>query len=374
MYTNGKHNSQVFSIFEDLKPRQSSNKKYSSKGCPLFTNKLKQSSMKTLNSSTSLIGFDADKPTLDKLSSINHRNKKSNYILFQRSFQQNKKKNGSNSTTVTFLPSSLKPPKNNSSYVLSPFAKTGTSKIRNISSKGDAIIKELRQDSYFSTKENKEISNDDIDKLIDELKAQFGKIKENDMNKLIDLKFEIVKNSLSNYAQIIKKEKEKRYLLMIIDLISTIFKYKSDQLGELTTNNSSLDNHLFNFNKKNSYKDSNSSKVLKLSNKTSLDTNDFNKLFNKEEISNNKNEESSSGSYEELESIQFCDKIHLQKTNSMPNLNLPKLYLNFDKNAHMKTRNINITKQAMKYNKNKKEKTTYAPTNGMKRIFHYTNI
>ena len=176
MYTNGKHNSQVFSIFEDLKPRQSSNKKYSSKGCPLFTNKLKQSSMKTLNSSTSLIGFDADKPTLDKLSSINHRNKKSNYILFQRSFQQNKKKNGSNSTTVTFLPSSLKPPKNNSSYVLSPFAKTGTSKIRNISSKGDAIIKELREDSYFSTKENKEISNDDIDKLIDELKAQVGKI------------------------------------------------------------------------------------------------------------------------------------------------------------------------------------------------------
>ena len=258
--------------------------------------------------------------------------------------------------------------------MLSPFAKTGTSKIRNISSKGDAIIKELRQDSYFSTKENKEISNDDIDKLIDELKAQFGKIKENDMNKLIDLKFEIVKNSLSNYAQVIKKEKEKRYLLMIIDLISTIFKYKSDQLGELTTNNSSLDNHLFNFNKKNSYKDSNSSKVLKLSNKTSLDTNDFNKLFNKEEISNNKNEESSSGSYEELESIQFCDKIHLQKTNSMPNLNLPKIDLNFDKNAHMKTRNINITKQAMKYNKNKKEKTTYAPTNGMKRIFHYTNI
>ena len=28
----------------------------------------------------------------------------------------------------------------------------------------------------------------------------------------------------------------------------------------------------------------------------------------------------------------------------------------------------------LRYNKNKKEKTTYAPTNGMKRIFHYTNI
>lgn len=367
MYSNGKHNSQVFSIFEDLKPRQSSNKKYTSKGYPLFTNKMKQSSMKTLNSSASLIGFDVDKPTLDKLSSINHRNKKSNYILFQRSFQ-NKKKNGHNRTTVNFLPSSLKPPKINSSYVLSPFSNT---KIRNISSKGDAIIKELRQDSYFSTKENKDISNDDIDKLIDEVKRQFGKIKENDMNKLIDLKFEIVKNSLSNYAQLLKKEKEKRYLLMIIDLISTIFKYKSDQLGELTTNNSSMENHLFNFNKKNSYKDSGSSKVLKLSNKTSLDTNEFNKLLNKEEPSNN--EKSSSMSEDELESIQFCDKIHIQKNNSMPNLNLPKLDLNFDKTAQIKTRNNNVSK-AMKYNKNKKEKATYSSLVGMKRIFNYTNI
>lgn len=360
---NNKHHTQIFSIFEELKPRHKSSKKFPSfpgKIHPFFQTKIKASPKKTLNCSTSLIRVDNDKSIFEKGGGLNYRNKKSNFLIFQRSFQQNKKKQIQNNS-INVLSSSFKPQKStNSSFVFSPFS--STQKVRKITKDEE----EIKQDSYFeSTTDNFSLN---IDKIIKELNNKLSKCKEIDLNKLTDARFEIIKHSLICYSNLVKGDKEKKYLIKIIDLLSSIFKFKNDQISELTTNNSSFDNHLFNFNKKNSsLKDStnNSRKIIRLSHKNSLDVDQKNLVGDK-----NSN---SSESDEELESIQFCDKIRMEKTNSMPNLNLPKLDLHFEKNSPSnKTRNNVVFINGQK---NKKpQKPTYSSLAGMRKILNYKNL
>lgn len=363
---NNKHHSQIFSIFEELKPRHKSSKKFPSfpgKMHPFFQSKIKPSQKKTLNCSTPLIRVDNDKSIFERGGGVNYRNKKSNFLIFQRSFQQDKKKQIQNNS-INVLPSSFNPQKStNSSFVFSPFS--STQKVRKVTKDEE----EIKQDSYFeSTTDNFSLK---IDKIIKELNNKLSKCKETDMSKMADIKFEIIKNSLICYSNLVKGSKEKKYLLKIIDLLSSILKFKNEQISDLTTNNSSFDNHLFNFNKKNnSLKDStnNSRKIIRLSHKNSLNR-EQKKLM---EDGNNNSSESDEG-FEELESIQFCDKIRMEKNNSMPNINLPKLDLHFDKNSPSnKTRNNYCF---MNGQKNKKpQKPTYSSLAGMRKILNYKNL
>lgn len=290
--------------------------------------------MKTINSSCSLIVSNNSKIILDKLACFNnHRNKPSSYLLYQRALRKGKV----NCTTTI--------KSQNMTSAISQIVKQNEIN-RNISYKVNEV-----ENSYFST------LNDDKEEMINsQLNSdleQLAKIKENDMNKVNDIRFDIVKKSLNNYAKIISNDKGRKYIEKIIDTLSAIYKFKNEQIGELTTNNSSMDNHLFAFNKKNSYKETNS-KIAKMSNKTTVENNIEKSDF-------------SSENSDELESIQFSDKNHLQKHRSMTNINLPKLDLNFEKIYTINnTRNNNNITKIINNRKNRNVKN--------KKVFYFKNL
>ena len=114
-------------------------------------------------------------------------------------------------------------------------------------------------------------------------------------------KFEIVKQSLISYSKILNSSKERNYILTIVEILSGMF------------------------------------------------------------TSTNTNEVVSTDSFDELELIQFSDRIKMKKHNSMPNIK--KLDFNFNKN----TRNY---KQKPK----PKLKTTFSISSSMKNIFSYKNL
>lgn len=114
-------------------------------------------------------------------------------------------------------------------------------------------------------------------------------------------KFEIVKQSLISYSKILNNSKERNYILTIVEILSGMF------------------------------------------------------------TSTNTNEVVSTDSFDELELIQFSDRIKMKKHNSMPNIK--KLDFNFNKN----TRNY---KQKPK----PKLKTSFSISSSMKNIFSYKNL
>ena len=114
-------------------------------------------------------------------------------------------------------------------------------------------------------------------------------------------KFEIVKQSLISYSKILNSSKERNYILTIVEILSGMF------------------------------------------------------------TSTNTNEVVSTDSFDELELIQFSDRIKMKKHNSMPNIK--KLDFNFNKN----TRNY---KQKPK----PKLKTSFSISSSMKNIFSYKNL
>ena len=107
MYTKQKYK-QFFSLFEEFKPKKHFSKKpitsFNSKFQPPFQSKLKKNLTKKVNNSNSLIMFDnQDKSEIDKIISINYRNKKtknsnslstssSNFLFFQKSISSIKSK------------------------------------------------------------------------------------------------------------------------------------------------------------------------------------------------------------------------------------------------------------------------------------------
>ena len=144
----------------------------------------------------------------------------------------------------------------------------------------------------------------------------------------------------------------------IMDLITTIIKVKNEQINELTTtNNSSIENIFHPHHQKKISIQQLYIKQLKKKKKKNCKDNEhnlFSKTVNvesKEEIEI-ESEENTSSNYiintteemEQLQEIQFCDKVKLHKNKSMPNLNLPKLNLNYILNNYANTRNKEFKK------------------------------
>ena len=175
-----------------------------------------------------------------------------------------------------------------------------------------------------------------------------------------------------------------------MEMITTIIKFKNDQISELTTtNNSSIEHILHPYNKKKiPLNQMYSKQIEKLKNKKSKELNKtvLSKTVNitrKEEIVSDEspnNDEQNNGisTTEELEllqEIQFCDKVKLHKHNSMPNLNIPKLDLNFIINNVSNTRNKEAKKgegqqQMQKHNQHCYQGMSYSSIVGMKKVFN----
>lgn len=133
---------------------------------------------------------------------------------------------------------------------------------------------------------------------IDSITKELNKQISNTKN---DKKFEIVKQSLISYSKILNSSKERNYIMTIVEILSGMF------------------------------------------------------------TCTNTNEVISTDSFDELELIQFSDRIKMKKHNSMPNIK--KLDFNFNKN----TRNY---KQKPK----PKLKTSFSISSSMKNIFSYKNL
>lgn len=434
MFPNSK-NSHIFSIFEELKPRKSSSKKpipsFSSKIHPLFQNKLKKNSNKNLNCSNSLIMFEGqDKSAINKIININHRNKKpknqnslstssSNFLLFQKSssnnqnnnttttnkHQQNKHHNGVTKqslqiTNQNLLSSTFKSqnPSTNNSIIFTPFNNNNNNSTTNQASNvSSSKTKKHKSSSHSVSHENNKSKNDfsNLDSktniLLNELIKQLKECtKDGDSNKIIDKKFNIIKNSYFNYVQLLSSEKQRNYLLNIMEMITTIIKFKNDQISELTTtNNSSLEHILHPYNKKKiPLNQMYSKQIEKLKNKKSQEQNKtvLSKTVNlarKEDIvsdESEKNDEQNNGistteELEQLQEIQFCDKVKLHKHNSMPNLNIPKLDLNFIIHNVSNTRNKEAKKgecqqHVQKHNQHCYQGMSYSSIVGMKKVFN----
>ena len=137
-------------------------------------------------------------------------------------------------------------------------------------------------------------------------------------------------------------DKHKNYLQIIMEMITTILQIKNDQISNLTTN-SSLENHFHPYTKKKlplnqMYK----KQIVKINKKKSKEQNLMSQTVNilrKKEVTSDEYEENetpknndsinTAKEIDQLQEIQFCDKVKLHKQKSMPNLNIPKLDFNF---------------------------------------------
>lgn len=331
MYTKNK-NSRVFSLFEELKPRHKiTNKKRTSSLVKVSQNhntpKIKTTSTTTattknsLNFSSSMIHvedkrdkFRKTKPQIQLTKQVNHRNKKatiSNFLLFQRtSSNQSKPKVSLNNTTTNIISTSL--------------------------------IKHKLNQSHFNTLEHNE-----IDFLIEKINHKV-KHNKNGNKGIID----IVKKGLMSYKQIIKGKKHKKYILKLVDALNKVnfqneekpIENKEQFPQEITEDKILLKvNQKKNFNLDNNQ---NHNPIYSITVNKDISYN----IDNKDDYDVS-NEQSSEGycSFEELDSIQFTDKIRKDKCDSMPNLKLPKLNFNFTTPCSSKN-------TAIKENKNKNNK------------------
>ena len=401
MYTKTK-NIPILSIYEEQQPKKFPNKKqipsFSSKLHPLFENKLPKNANKHLTNSNSLIIFDKhDKLKIDKIISINHRNKKpknqnslntssSNLLLFQKSLSNHHSNNttlankqqiynynsgiGKHNLQITnqnLLSFNCKSsnPSNNNSVVFSPFnnshintlnhiLNTNTTKAKNFKTLSNSVY--VNNKHHPSQIENY-ISDNRINVLLEELNLQLKDCSNYvDSVKITDKKFNIIKNSFFKFVQLLTNDKHKKFLLHIMDLISSVIKVKNEQIYELsTTNNSSIENMSHpHHHKKVPINQLYVKQIKKKNNKNSKDSekNLLSRTVNlerKEEIESEENTNSNHiintiEEMEQLQEIQFCDKVKLHKNKSMPNLNLPKLNFTYIINSYTNTRNKELKK------------------------------
>ena len=376
MYTKQKYK-QFFSLFEGFKPKKHFSKKpitsFNSKFQPPFQSKLKKNLTKKINNSNSLIMFDnQDKSEIDKIISINYRNKKtknsnslstssSNFLLFQKSISSTNKKQTSNHnsgmgkrglqiTNQNVAASTLKSQNKslNNSIIFTPFNNDKNKKIQYSTNHKTNSIKNKKgkTNSNSVSHENKSdsfILDNKIDLLLHKLNKQLKEFpKDDDNNKFIDQKFSIIKNSYLDYVKMLPNDKHKNYLQIIMEMITTILQIKNDQISNLTTN-SSLENHFHPYTKKKlplnqMYK----KQIVKINKKKSKEQNLMSQTVNilrKKEVTSDEYEENetpknndsinTAKEIDQLQEIQFCDKVKLHKQKSMPNLNIPKLDFNF---------------------------------------------
>ena len=430
MYTNTK-NKQIFSIFEELKPRKNSTKKtippFSSKIYPLFQSKLKKNPNKNLNNSNSLIMFDGqDKPTIDKIISINYRNKKpqntnslstssSNFLFFQKSVSNHHSNNPLNInkhhtsnhhigtslqiTNQNMISSAYKSqnPSANNSIVFTPFSNNTVStkpmsctvKNKKFKSVSNSIPHENNNNNNNNNNYSKSDStgvDNKVNVLLNELNKQLKECpNEGDINKIIDKKFNIIKTSYYNFVKMLPSEIQQNYLLNVMEMITTILNFKNDQISELTTN-SSLEHHIHPYNKKKvPLNQMYAKQIVRMSNKQSKEQEKqmLSKTVNvlrKEAVNSDESEEdtntnknngiSTTEERELLQEIQFCDKVKLNKHNSMQNLNLPKLDFNFILGYYGNTRNKKEKKQQQTQQKHQQQNQQIQHVHGI----NYTSI
>jgi hypothetical protein len=376
MYTKQKYK-QFFSLFEEFKPKKHFSKKpitsFNSKFQQPFQSKFKKNLTKKVNNSNSLIMFDnQDKSEIDKIISINYRNKKtknsnslstssSNFLLFQKSISSTNKKQTSNHnsgmgkrglqiTNQNVATSTIKSHNKslNNSIIFTPFNNDKNKKIQYSTNHKTNSIKNKKgkTNSNSVSHENKNdsfILDNKIDLLLHKLNKQLKEFpKDDDNNKFIDQKFSIIKNSYLDYVKMLPNDKHKNYLLIIMEMITTILEIKNDQISNLTTN-SSLENHFHPYTKKKlplnqMYK----KQIMKINKKKSKEQNLMSQTVNilrKKEVTSDEYEEyetpknndsiNTTKEIDQLQEIQFCDKVKLNKQKSMPNLNIPKLDFNF---------------------------------------------
>ena len=313
-----------------------------------------------------------DKSEIDKIISINYRNKKtknsnslstssSNFLLFQKSISSTNKKQTSNHnsgmgkrglqiTNQNVAASTLKSQNKslNNSIIFTPFNNDKNKKIQYSTNHKTNSIKNKKgkTNSNSVSHENKSdsfILDNKIDLLLHKLNKQLKEFpKDDDNNKFIDQKFSIIKNSYLDYVKMLPNDKHKNYLQIIMEMITTILQIKNDQISNLTTN-SSLENHFHPYTKKKlplnqMYK----KQIVKINKKKSKEQNLMSQTVNilrKKEVTSDEYEENetpknndsinTAKEIDQLQEIQFCDKVKLHKQKSMPNLNIPKLDFNF---------------------------------------------
>ena len=372
---------------------------FSSKIYPLFQSKLKKNPNKNLNNSNSFIMFDGqDKPTIDKIISINYRNKKpqntnslstssSNFLFFQKSVSNHHSNNplnvnkhhtsnhhiGTNLqiTNQNIISSTHKSqnPSANNSIVFTPFSNNTVStnpmpctvKNKKFKSASNSIPHDNNNNNNNHSKSDSAGVDNKVNVLLNELNKQLKECpNEGDINKIIDKKFNIIKTSYYNFVKMLPSETQQNFLLNVMEMITTILNFKNDQISELTTN-SSLEHHIHPYNKKKvPLNQMYAKQIVRMTNKQSKEQEKqmLSKTVNvlrKETVDSDESEEdtntnknngiSTTEERELLQEIQFCDKVKLNKHNSMQNLNLPKLDFNFILGYYGNTRNKKEKKQ-----------------------------
>ena len=208
---------------------------------------------------------------------------------------------------------------------------------------------------------------------------------EGDINKIIDKKFNIIKTSYYNFVKMLPSEIQQNYLLNVMEMITTILNFKNDQISELTTN-SSLEHHIHPYSKKKvPLNQMYAKQIVRMSNKQSKEQEKqmLSKTVNvlrKEAVDSDESEEdtntnknngiSTTEERELLQEIQFCDKVKLNKHNSMQNLNLPKLDFNFILGYYGNTRNKKEKKQQQTQQKHQQQNQQIQHVHGI----NYTSI